>query len=81
VSNYAGFDVLIDNNTGLVTPVAGATVKVYDVTAAAALADLTSDVNGHVAAGTYPAVAVGHVLRFRIENNAGMSGYAEQISF
>lgn len=80
MSAYAGFDVLIDDGSGVVTPVAGATVKVYDVTAAAALADLTTDGSGHVAAGTYPAVPAGRVLRFRIDNLLGRSGLAEQVT-
>lgn len=80
MSNYSGFDVVIDENTGEVSPAAGVTVNVYDVTGGVALADLTSDVNGHVVAGSYPAVAVGHVLRFRVENENGMSGFAEQVT-
>jgi len=79
MSFYAGFDLVIDNDDGTVTPLASATVKVYDATNSVALADLASDPDGHVVAGSL-AVAVGTLVRFRVENYQGRAAYAEQVT-
>jgi hypothetical protein len=70
-SNYTGFELKVDAGDGLDHFITGATVKVYDITATnpvtgtgtVALADVVSDVNGHVASGTV-AVAAGSKVRF-----------------
>ena len=79
MSNYLAFDVSIENDDLTLTHVSGVTVKVRDVTHGADLANLVADGNGHVAAGSY-AVAVGTLLRFRVENYQGRSGYLEQVT-
>lgn len=79
MSSYSAFDVLIDNNDGTQTAVPGATVHVYDVTNAAALADVVADGSGHVTAGTL-AVAVGTLIRFWVNLGNGRVGYAEVVT-
>jgi hypothetical protein len=79
MSNYTAFDVLIDNNDGTASPVPLTTINVYDVTGAAALADLTSDVNGHVPAGTLP-IAAGSIARFSFKLADGRCGYSEIVT-
>jgi hypothetical protein len=76
VSSYAAFDVLFENEDGLTLPAALAPVHVYDVTGAVALADLTADANGHIPAGSL-AVAAGSPIRFWVELDGGLVGYAE----
>jgi hypothetical protein len=78
-SNYAAFEVKIDNDDGSITPVPGQIIKVYDVTHAAALSDLASDGDGHVAGGTLP-VVVGTVVRFSFSQVDGHCGYAEVVT-
>ncbi|HWQ34342.1 MAG TPA: hypothetical protein VNQ79_15950 [Blastocatellia bacterium] len=76
-SNYVAFDVLIENN-GQAVPAAGATVKVWNVTADADLGvTLTADSSGIVAAGTLN-VPAGTLVRFRVEDFHGRAGFAEQ---
>lgn len=77
MSNYTAFDVLTDNDDGTTTPVASQTIKVYDVTHSTALADTTSDANGHVAGGSL-AVAVGTLIRFSFSKTNGICGFSEQ---
>lgn len=79
MSNYAAFDVLIDNNDGTSTPVPLTTINVYDVAGAAALADVTSDAAGHVPAGTVP-IAVGSIVRFSFKLADGRCGYSEIVT-
>jgi hypothetical protein len=78
-SNYPAFEVKIDNDDGTTSPVPGETVKVYDVTNSAALSDIASDGDGHVAAGTVP-VAAGTEVRFSFNQVDGHCGYAEVIT-
>ena len=77
-SDYEGFDVYVQNADGSRTPLASQTVKVYDVTNNDDLSDLTTDSVGHIAGGTFASVAVGTVVRFRVENYLGLSGAIEQ---
>jgi hypothetical protein len=77
MSAYSAFDCLIDNDDGSITKLISQTIHVYDVTHTTALADLTSDVNGHVASGTL-AVAAGTVVRFYFTRTDGVCGYTEQ---
>jgi hypothetical protein len=79
MSNYPAFETEIDNDDGSVTMLVSVTVKVYDVTHAAALADTASDANGHVA-GASVAVAVGTLLRFSYSRADGVCGYAEVLT-
>ena len=80
MSNYAAFDVLIEDSDGLQTPAALATVHVYDATGAVDLTpDLTADANGHIPAGTL-AVAAGTSIRFWCELDGGLVGFAEVVT-
>lgn len=79
MSNYPAFELLIDNDDGTVTPVPTTTVKVYDVTHGAALADTASDAGGTVP-GASVAVAVGTLLRFSVQLANGLAGCAEQVT-
>jgi hypothetical protein len=86
-SDYAAFEVYIDNDNGTVTPVPGQTVKVYDVTdadpetgaGAVALSDTASDSTGTVPGATV-AVAAGRTLRFSVQRADGLTGCAEQMT-
>lgn len=78
-SNYTAFEVYIDNNDGTPTPVGSQTVKVYDVTHSAALADTASDAQGTVPCATV-AVDAGTTLRFSVQRADGLCGYAEQVT-
>jgi hypothetical protein len=75
-SNYASFEVKIDNDDGTTSPCALQIVKVYDVTNAAALADLQADANGIVAAGSLP-VNPGTLIRLSFLRPDGIAGYTE----
>jgi hypothetical protein len=69
-SNFIGFELTVDVGSSK-EPIPSATVQVYDISAAdpvdgsgaMALADVASDVDGHVASGTV-AVAAGSLVRF-----------------
>jgi hypothetical protein len=78
-STFTGFDVVIDNDDGTITPVPTATVHGYDVTHSAALADVVSDSGGHVASQTL-AVAVGTVVRYHHTTSDGRAGYCEGVT-
>lgn len=82
-SNYAAFEVKIDNDNGTTTFVPLQVVHVYDVDHLVALADVTSDAAGVVAAGTVP-VAPGTLIRFYFlkpvaagDPYVGVCGYSE----
>lgn len=70
-SYYSGFDVLVIDEHGVPVPQAGVTVQVYDETASASLASVTSDDFGVVASGSYPSTAAGHTLRFTVSGYDG----------
>jgi hypothetical protein len=78
-SDYAAFEVLIDNDDGTTSPVPSQTVGVYDVTNDVALSDTASDANGHVAGGTL-AVAAGTTIRFSAALANGHCGYKEEVT-
>lgn len=78
-STYNGFDVKIRNADRTETPVPDAIVKIYDASSMAELGEALADGSGFVASGSVD-VPVGTVLRFRIENHHGMSGYAEDVT-
>jgi hypothetical protein len=75
-SNYAAFEVLIDNDDGTYTPCPLQVLKVYDATNSAALADVQSDASGIVPAGSL-AVNVGTMIRFSFLRADGICGYSE----
>jgi hypothetical protein len=79
LSNYAAFDVLIDNNDGTTSPVPMQTINVYDATHGAALSALTTDANGHIPAGTVPPAA-GTLIRFSFALADGRCGYSEIVT-
>lgn len=80
-SNYSGFDTLIDNGDGTVTPVANQTVNFYDVTADAAIATTTtSDAQGHVAGGTLN-INAGTVIRYWYVTSKGICAFEETTTF
>jgi hypothetical protein len=76
MSNYPAFEVKVDNDDGTTTPCPLQVVKVYDVTNAAALADVNADSSGIVPAGSL-AVAVGTLIRFSFSRADGICGYSE----
>ena len=78
-SNFLTFDILRDNDDGTVTPVGSQTVKVYDVTHSAALADTASDANGIIAGGFLP-VDAGTLIRFSVSRADWLNGCAEQVT-
>jgi len=78
-SNYASFEVLIDNDDGTTTPVVSQPVHVYDVTNDEALDDISSDADGHVAAGTLD-VDPGTTVRFHTALGDGQCGYKEEVT-
>ncbi len=68
----------IDNLDGTETHVGVVTVHVFDATNLVELDPIASDESGVVAAGSVP-VAVGTVVRFRVENDGfGRAWYDEQ---
>jgi hypothetical protein len=76
-SLYQSFEVKIDNDDGTTTLCPLQTVKVYDVTHAAALApDLQTDANGVITAGIL-AVDPGSLIRFSFSRADGICGYSE----
>jgi hypothetical protein len=79
MSAYAAFDVKTQALDGSSAPVPLQTVKVYDITHSTALADLTTDANGHVAAGTL-AVAAGTAIRLSFLMTDGRCGYSEIVT-
>jgi hypothetical protein len=78
-SNYAAFDVKVDNDDGTETKVPDATVKIYDATNVVDLGEITADSDGHIDGGTLP-VDAGTVIRFRVENYLSQAGYLEQVT-
>ncbi len=78
-SDYTAFGVVIDNDDGTRTPIASATIAVYDVTHSAALADTASDADGHVEGDTI-AVDAGTLIRFSFSRADGICGFAEVLT-
>lgn len=78
-SNYEGFFVSKEDETGAITQIAGVDVEVYDADAETALTTLTTDSNGYIAAGSV-SPAAGTRIRFRVENEDGMAGSVTQIT-
>jgi hypothetical protein len=79
-SNFATFECKIEHDDLTVEMVVNQTVHVYDVTHGVALADIASDANGVVAAGTLP-VAAGTKVRFAFLRADLEGGKAEQTTY
>lgn len=80
-STYSGFDLLVDNGDGTVTPVANQTVNFYNVTADAAVATTaTSDGQGHVASGSLN-INAGTVVRYWFVTTKGICAFEETTTF
>ena len=82
-SNYAAFEVKIDNDDGTSTLCALQTVHVFDVDNLVELTDVVTDSAGVVAAGSLP-VGVGTLIRFWFakeyvasDPDVGVCGYTE----
>lgn len=69
-SNYPTIDVFFVESDGARTAAASTTVKVRNTATNTDIATLTTDSNGHIAAGTL-SVAAGTLVRFRVENYQG----------
>jgi hypothetical protein len=78
-SSYHSFMVLLDPDDGTFPPAPGVTVKVYDVTHSAALADTAADGDG-VVPGATVAVDPGTLLRFSVHRADSYAGCAEQVT-
>jgi hypothetical protein len=75
-SSYAAFNVNYETSAGQILSVgAGVSVKVRaeGVGSDAAESPLTTDADGHIAAGTLAAIAVDTVVHFRVEDFNGMA--------
>jgi hypothetical protein len=80
MSNFPAFDIPIDDDDGALGFAGVLTVKIWDVTNGADLGTVTSNAQGHVAAGTL-AVATGTRVRFRIEHDGqGRAGFNEIVT-
>jgi hypothetical protein len=78
MADYESFQVFVKAADGSRTTIPDAVVKVYNVTGAAALADIVADAEGVVEAGTL-APAAGTLIRFKWEHATDLRcGYAEQ---
>lgn len=80
MSNYTSIDVYVraeDADVPALLP--ATTIHVYDYTNNVALADLTTDANGHIPAGTL-AVAVGTKIRFWFALSDGRCGFDYQVT-
>jgi hypothetical protein len=83
MSSYAGFNVKVRNQYGVVSAVgAGVSVKVRADGAGsdAAESPLTTDVNGAIAGGTLAAISAGTLVHFRVELEQGGAASASQIT-
>lgn len=79
MSAYPAFEIVIDNDNGSITKVPNQIVKVYNVTAGAALPDTASDAQGTVP-GASVAPAPGTRLRFSVARADGLNGCAEEVT-
>jgi hypothetical protein len=75
-SYYSAFEVKIDNDDGTTDPCPLQLVKCYDVTHTLALADLMTDANGLIEAGSL-AVDPATLIRFSFSRVDGICGYTE----
>ena len=78
-SNYEGFYVNREDETGAIEQLAGVDVVIYDVDGETDLGTVTSDSNGFIAAGTV-GIAPESRIRFRVRNFEGQAGSVTQIT-
>lgn len=79
-SDYQAIDVTYESEPGVLTNVGGGVdVIIYDVATDTDLDTVTTDSNGHIAAGTVSVDADSHI-RFRVENFFGMAFSVDQIT-
>jgi hypothetical protein len=78
-SNIEAFPVELDNGNGTTTRVASTSCKVWNVAGAADIATVSTDANG-IFPTTATGLAVGSVVRIRIENYQGRAGYIETLT-
>ena len=78
-SDYEGFHVNREDETGAIEQLAGVDVVIYDVETETDLDTVTSDSNGYIEPGTV-SVDAGSRIRFRVENHEGQSGSVTQIT-
>ena len=78
-SNIASFPVELDNGNGTTMRMPNQQCKVYNVAGAVDIATVTTDANG-IFPTTGTSLAVGSVVRIRIENFQGKAGYIEAVT-
>lgn len=82
-SSYAAFDVLSVDSAGVQSLVgAGVSVAIRKIGSGSDEAEspLTTDANGHIAAGSLASVTVGTIVYFRVENYNGVAGTLAQVT-
>ncbi|MGE0131883.1 MAG: hypothetical protein AB7U82_27685 [Blastocatellales bacterium] len=75
-SNIQSFPVELDLGNGTTQRLASQSCKVYDVAGAADIATVSTDASG-IFPATATGLAVGSVVRIRIESYQGRAGYVE----
>lgn len=78
-SNYASFDVKVDNRNGTYTYLPNAQVKIYQTSNGALLATVAANANGVVPSGTLN-VAAGTQIHYTAETAVHQVGYGEQVT-
>lgn len=78
-SNISAFPVELDNGNGTTTRIASTNCKVWDVAGAADIGTVATDADG-IFPATGVSLAVGSVVRIRVENYQGRAGYIETIT-
>lgn len=80
-SNYPAIDLVFIESNGARTPVASATVKGWNVPASSDLGTIgTTNSEGVLPAGTLSSVAVGTLVRFRVENHQGRAASVDVVT-
>jgi hypothetical protein len=78
-SNIAAFPVEIDNGNGTTTRLGSTDCVVYDVEGDADIDTVTTDADG-IFPATSTSLAVGKLVRIRIESYQGRAGYIETLT-
>lgn len=78
-SNIQTFPVELDLGNGTTQRIASTNCKVWDVVGAADIATVATDASG-IFPTTVTSLAVGSVVRIRIENYQGKCGYVEVVT-
>lgn len=79
MSNYAGFDCLIDNEDGSFSPAPSITLNIFKADDGTSLGTATAGSDGTVPPGTVTAAA-GTRIRFAGDLGDGRVGYCEAIT-